>query len=269
MSLSRPLCKLPALRGGAVTAVEHVADEDAARQRVQLVAPVLAFHHLSDALDDYTSYPPRRFLRLVGLLAREGMRFVTAATAVSSPSERQVVVTFDDGYLSIRDTLVEATAEHGMLATVFPIVGAVGGPNDWNRKCDYWCEHMSWDDLARLASAGHEIGNHTMSHHALPKLPADVRAREVDQARDRIREVLGVAVDTFAYPFGKHDAATREVVARSHRQAFTTETKPGGRSLAQDRAALSRVVATRARRPEELVAMVIERTQAGSAVCPG
>lgn len=61
---------------------------------------------------------------------------------------------------------------------------------------------MSSSQVAGLATAGMYIGGHTARHPILAKCePGDAR-REIELGRDRLQEIVGTRVATFAYPNG-------------------------------------------------------------------
>jgi len=63
---------------------------------------------------------------------------------------------------------------------------------------------MSWGDLERLQSMGHEIGNHTMHHVDLAATPAAARSAEIHLARQALISRLGEqAGKHFAWPYGE------------------------------------------------------------------
>ncbi len=68
---------------------------------------------------------------------------------------------------------------------------------------------MTWDDLERLKTAGHEIGNHTMNHRVLSELGDDEVADEIGSAADVLRSRLGESTH-FAWPRGTFDHMTDE-----------------------------------------------------------
>jgi peptidoglycan/xylan/chitin deacetylase (PgdA/CDA1 family) len=61
---------------------------------------------------------------------------------------------------------------------------------------------LDWDEARRMVDGGMAIGCHTHSHGALGRLPAEQVRRELSSSREVLRERLGVAADTLAYPFG-------------------------------------------------------------------
>jgi endoglucanase len=117
------------------------------------------------------------------------------------PGESGTVVTiqFDDGVADQAGAL-PILNEHGMHATFYVNTGVIGDP-----------DHLSWEQLQQLATAGNEIAGHTLHHVNLkPLKPADARV-EVCQDRNNLLE-HGLRATSFAYPFGGFDAGTQQVV---------------------------------------------------------
>jgi len=62
---------------------------------------------------------------------------------------------------------------------------------------------MSWDQAREMADAGMTLGGHTSTHPILSRMtPTDAR-RDIADGLDRIREEVGRAVVSFAYPNGE------------------------------------------------------------------
>jgi len=89
--------------------------------------------------------------------------------------------------------------------------------------------YMTWDDVRALASAGIELGGHTVSHPILAKLDAAAQSREIGGCAESLARSVGVAPTSFAYPFGRNwdfDAHSAQA-ARAAGFASATTTHPG------------------------------------------
>ena len=121
---------------------------------------------------------------------------------LASPSLAQarptyVSLTFDDG-TSSQASAVSSMAAHGMRGTFYVNSGDVGtGP--------YF---MDWPQIQDLASAGHEIGGHTVTHPDLTTLSPALQTQEICGDRQAL-QARGFDPVSFAYPFAKHDATSR------------------------------------------------------------
>jgi peptidoglycan/xylan/chitin deacetylase (PgdA/CDA1 family) len=98
---------------------------------------------------------------------------------------------------------------------------------------------MTFSDLAKLASEGHEIGSHSMSHCLMPECDDDKLRYELTESKRILESQIGHAVESFCYPNGNSDTRTAHAVSEAgYRRAITTS--PGRNSLETDRFRLSR-----------------------------
>jgi peptidoglycan/xylan/chitin deacetylase (PgdA/CDA1 family) len=73
---------------------------------------------------------------------------------------------------------------------------------------------LSTSDVVRLGQNGLiEIGGHTVSHPILAALPRTAQLAEIEQSKNRLEEILGHPVTSFAYPYGGTSDYTEETVA--------------------------------------------------------
>lgn len=71
---------------------------------------------------------------------------------------------------------------------------------------------MTVDQVKSLASAGHEVAAHSVSHPILPQLPEDAMQREVSESAGQIEHWTGRRVRGFCYPNGDFDARVERAV---------------------------------------------------------
>jgi peptidoglycan/xylan/chitin deacetylase (PgdA/CDA1 family) len=135
---------------------------------------------------------------------------------------RGVVITFDDGYAN-NMAAAELLRAKGMTASWYVSSQFIGGHNAWANQTDPRLPMLSRGDLNTLAEWGMEIGAHSRSHCDLPRQSADRVVDEVRGSKQDLEDILGRPVESFAYPFGRHNdeivAATR---AAGYRTACTT-----------------------------------------------
>ena len=74
---------------------------------------------------------------------------------------------------------------------------------------------LSWTQLQDAVRAGVEIGSHAVSHRSLDALPETDLRDEVTRSKAILEDRLGVAVDSFAYPYGHHSGLVRRAVANA------------------------------------------------------
>jgi peptidoglycan/xylan/chitin deacetylase (PgdA/CDA1 family) len=59
---------------------------------------------------------------------------------------------------------------------------------------------MNWDHIRRLASRGHLIGSHTMTHPNLAQIPEEEARFELSESKRRLEAALGFPIVHFSYP---------------------------------------------------------------------
>ena len=123
-------------------------------------------------------------------------------SALEDPDEPVACLTFDDGYLDNYEVTLEVLDRWDVKATFFLIASALGkrlpGPSGEAL--------MSADQARDLASRGHEVGSHTLSHADLSALPRDRQQAEIAESRRALEEQLSLQVSAIAYPFGRFGA---------------------------------------------------------------
>jgi peptidoglycan/xylan/chitin deacetylase (PgdA/CDA1 family) len=81
---------------------------------------------------------------------------------------------------------------------------------------------LSAEDLRTLASEGHAIGSHTVSHPYLAAEPVEVQRSEIEESRRLLEDAVRGPVLDFCYPGGGYTATTRDLVAAAGYRSATT-----------------------------------------------
>lgn len=72
-----------------------------------------------------------------------------------------------------------------------------------------------------------EIGAHTSTHPRLSVQPRHVQESEIHVSKERLQELLGVAIESFSYPHGDYDSRSLQAVREAgFRCACTSEAAP-------------------------------------------
>jgi peptidoglycan/xylan/chitin deacetylase (PgdA/CDA1 family) len=81
---------------------------------------------------------------------------------------------------------------------------------------------LSPGEVKEIASLGHEIGSHTVTHIDMTHTPEDVMLKELIESKKFLSELLGYEVDSFAYPYGPHSDTAAVLAKRVYRVVRTT-----------------------------------------------
>jgi peptidoglycan/xylan/chitin deacetylase (PgdA/CDA1 family) len=183
--------------------------------------PVLTFHAL-DSLPSVISFSPRVFRRGIARLHESGYKAIGLIEAVDCLRQGRpfpdysFVITFDDGYQTVYDEAFPILQEYGMTATVFLTVGEKGISKPAGRLPSIDSRSMlSWGEIEEMQRWGITFGAHTLTHPDLTCLPYHRVESEVCNSKAIIEDILSAPVDCFAYPYGRYDNRSREIV-RQH-----------------------------------------------------
>lgn len=142
---------------------------------------------------------------------------------------RSSLVTIDDAYRSTLEVAAPRLAAAGIPSVLFVSPARLGGTSAW--MPDMPDEPLlSADALADLGQYGMEVGVHGLDHTVLPGLAQRKLARQVEESRDLLADLVGYRPRVFAYPEGRWDPpAARAVAAAGYAAAFAVERGAPGR----------------------------------------
>ncbi|WP_345627451.1 polysaccharide deacetylase family protein [Rugosimonospora acidiphila] len=214
--------------------------------------------------------PPELLREQLAALSGAGYRLVGLSEALDlldgGCTDPLVALTFDDGYVDFLDHAVGVLAEAGAGATLYMSVGHMGEPAGWlGAQAGTLGPIMDWAQLAEVAGAGIEIGNHSLIHHPLDVLPTAQLDQEIRDSHVRLADAMARPIRSFAYPHGYNSAAVRATVAR---YGYTNACEVGRRLYRDgtDRFAVSRLQPTPDHSGEDLLELV---RGGGSRLVPG
>jgi peptidoglycan/xylan/chitin deacetylase (PgdA/CDA1 family) len=185
--------------------------------------PILMYHALSaahTAAFRRWTLAPDRFESHLDYLSRSGYSTIPIAellrrrTAAEAGRDRVIVLTFDDAYADFHSVALPLLTRYRMTATLFVPTGHIGGYSRWMcHEGEGERAILSWTALTEIASCGIEIGTHSSTHPELDHLPVPELTGQVRDPKTLMEDRLGVAVTSFAYPYGHYNRRVREAVA--------------------------------------------------------
>lgn len=190
--------------------------------------PVLTYHKLGPRPSGvrlkglYIS--TEAFSRQLAELRRAGFGTGTLSRWDATPA-REVILTFDDGYLNVLRNGIEPLGVHGFRAIQFLPANFLGKCNEWDVAAGEAPEAiMGVNQVREWIAAGHEIGSHTLSHPFLTRLSREEAREEIQASRRKLEDLFGRAVLHFCYPYGDRDNYIRELVREAgYKTACTTD----------------------------------------------
>lgn len=194
-----------------------------------MAIPVLMYHAL-DEQRSAISIPPSTFERQMNALHEGGFNVIPLRELVSKLQageelpQRSVIITFDDGFESVYTHGLPILQKYGFPATMFLVSGYCGKSNDWPSQ-PAGIPRLSlsdWPQIREMERYGFEMGAHTHSHPRLDRVSPAELEREVVESKLVIEDKLGHEVNDFAYPYGRQNTNSAEIVSETYAGACTT-----------------------------------------------
>jgi peptidoglycan/xylan/chitin deacetylase (PgdA/CDA1 family) len=123
-------------------------------------------------------------------------------SGTTSPVEKPVVLTFDDGTRSQYEYAFPLLQQYHDTATFYVYTNPLDMHNE---------NFVSWDELREMADAGMTIGSHTVTHPYLNRLTPEELHHELFDSKAALEAGLGMPVRHFATPFGALSPAIESV----------------------------------------------------------
>lgn len=128
----------------------------------------------------------------------------------------RVRLSFDDGNESDAAIALPALLERGLTAEFFVLAGRLDTPGN-----------LSAESVRDLAEAGMRVGTHGLGHRRWTGASDAELPGELEQARDRIAQASGHAVDRAACPFGAYDRRVlKRLRALGYERVYTSDRRP-------------------------------------------
>jgi peptidoglycan/xylan/chitin deacetylase (PgdA/CDA1 family) len=188
---------------------------------------ILTYHSISDGRSP-TQIPAALFAEQMEWLhhnARVAPLTDVVTTLVNHTSlpARTVVLTFDDGYRDFYSAAAPVLRRLKLPATIFLPTGFCGATNrplasDWRPEVPL----LDWQQVSELAHDGFHFGAHSITHAALPDLQHEQANHEITGSKLELQQRTGQKIDFFAYPYGRWNAAVRDLVRQQYRAAVST-----------------------------------------------
>lgn len=185
----------------------------------------IAGHNLCQSEPGYVRYtlPLETFREQMAWIKSAGWTGLNISQALRYPAAPSVCITFDDGCETDLIAAAPVLSGFGFNATFYLTAGFLGTRG-----------YMSASQARALDAQGFQVGCHSMTHPYLSDLPERELKREIVEAKQRIEDILGHAIEHFSCPGGRYDQRTLQMarqagfvtVANSQFHANSPRTSP-------------------------------------------
>lgn len=104
----------------------------------------------------------------------------------------------------------DAGADRGNAEAIMDILEQYGITSTFFLTAD-WMDAYP-EDAKSIVARGHEAGNHSVNHPSFPSLSAEQMNAQIRRTHDRAKDLLGVDMCLFRFPYGDYSNASMDVV---------------------------------------------------------
>jgi peptidoglycan/xylan/chitin deacetylase (PgdA/CDA1 family) len=139
------------------------------------------------------------------------LSFIRGLASPNSLPERAALLTFDDGYKSIRDVALPCLLRFRFPGVLFVPTKFIGGYNDFDIGIEPKEPICDWDDLRELERCGVSVQSHGVSHRSFSELDPVQQQEELLRSKAKLEAGLGKPVEVFAHPYGDEGTDHQEL----------------------------------------------------------
>lgn len=194
--------------------------------------PIIMYHSVSPGTVNKDSITPREFENDLKYLKENGYESITMREltdyidGAGELPEKPVVLSFDDGYYNNYKYVYPLLQEYDTRIVMSVIVNSIDQFTEKPTQNDGFT-HITWYQLNEMLDSGYvEIQNHSYNLHKMGKSRAGcaqgksesledynkVLSEDALKAQSRIYEMTGNMPSTFAYPYGKYNDNTVDII---------------------------------------------------------
>ena len=197
--------------------------------------PILMYHSIYSERPHRGGVAREQLHKHFEWLSTHGWRGRSIRDSLGRQGPRDVCLTFDDGYENNLLHALPLLEEFGFTATFFVCTRMQGQVLEWHAQDPQ--PLMGADGWLKLASSGHEVASHGLTHRRVDLLDENEMLMELRESKAQIEAVVG-SVAGYAYPQGYFNSRVLGTTRDLYTYACTT--RPRGR-LRQDPWTLKRI----------------------------
>src|SRR5437867_1231406 len=154
--------------------------------------------------------------------------FLVGVAAPARLPERSVLLTFDDGYRSMRQIALPWLLRFGYPSVLFVPTDFIGKCNEFDAGIEPQEAVCDWDDLRELQRHGVSVQSHGASHRRCSELAPGELEEELHRSKATLEAGLGTPVEAISYPYGDGGVDPQAVDAALERTGYRAACLYGG-----------------------------------------
>jgi peptidoglycan/xylan/chitin deacetylase (PgdA/CDA1 family) len=183
-------------------------------QTISIRVPIFLYHYVENVKNTNDkgrislNIPPNILIAQIETLKSAGYSFITpndltdALTGKKKLSQKSVMITFDDGYMDFYTDVFPILKKEQVKGVAYIVPNFLDRPN--------YMFSLQLREIAKSPLV--EIGAHTMNHVWLQGVAKEKVQYEIAQSRKTLQDMLHLAVNSFAYPYGAFDQQAIQLV---------------------------------------------------------
>jgi len=185
------------------------------------VSFVSLMHSVSNKNTSLT-YSPDKLESFIKYFLSKGFMFISILDIKKHHYRKAIALTFDDGYLDNYTVLNDILIKYNVPATIYVATGFIDSL--FTDSCFNTYKIMNNDQLKELSNNNLiTIGAHTVNHKNLIELTKNEQFFEINGSIEYLEQLIGKKIHTFAYPKGKYNNNTLEIVKKLKLHCPTVE----------------------------------------------
>lgn len=180
----------------------------------------------------YQKIEKDKFAEQMRYLRDYGYQSVFFSELKYSLPEKTVIVSFDDGFLSVYENAAPIMEKYGIRGNLYlPTVYIGNDP-----------KFMTWEQVRQLHNAGtFQMQAHTHNHVDVRTLDADSLRKQMEESDRLFSQELGYLPEAFCLPFGTFDHTSARNIQKNGRYTYVLGSFYGGISAGKYKGILPRI----------------------------
>ncbi len=184
------------------------------------------FYISSAIFDGYLRWLKESDWRVISAL-----QFLKGLESPETLPHRSVLLTFDDGYRSMRHVTLALLRSFNFPAVLFVPTSFIGLVNSFDTGIEPEEPICNWADLMELQRHGVSIQSHSVSHRRFSALDEAERDRELKDSKALLEDRLGNPVELFSFPYGDYGGDRRASASALQRAGYKAAYLYGGGAI--------------------------------------